>query len=228
MKKFIKTAGLAVAFAAMAVTSASATVGPAMVRVDGTPGTGHNTGSLSGNASTYGASSFTAGGGAVKVQCGTADFKVTSTTTNTVNFDASYSPGGAAGPCTFAVSGTVLGTAAIDTTTSWSLLGHHAVFDTSTGATTDVTVTNSVTKVTVPGIGCTLDVFHQTSRGITIQNIDAAGNNTTVATPWGSKIIASVNNLTYTTTGSCVGLPEHGTDGFYSGTVAIANVFGSL
>jgi hypothetical protein len=221
MKKFIKTAGLAVAFAAVAVSSASATTGPAMLNSASPIGTASNIAATAGSTGgNLGAHTFTAT--SAQVSCTTASYKVTTVTTTTSTIDPSYSG------CTFLVSGTALGTASVDSGCTWDLSFSAATFTNTTGAGSGGSATNCYTQVTVPGIGCTLDVFAQTSSGIASQNVDTSGAATTVATPWGSKITATNSGLTYTTTGSCPGLSEHGKDAAYSGSVYVKNVWGSL
>jgi hypothetical protein len=223
MKKFIKTAGLAVAFAAMAVSSASATAGPAMLTSASPLGTGHNTAAVAGSTGVnLPPHTFTAGG--ARVSCPDADFRVTSVTTNTASVDASYSGG-----CTFIVGGLTLGAAAVDVNCGWTLSFHNATFTDTTGAGTGGTVVLPCsTTVTVPAIGCVIHVLAQTREGISSQNVDAAGVNSAAPTPWGSKVIANVTGLTYTTNGACAGLAEHNNDSVYAGSVYVKNVWGML
>jgi hypothetical protein len=222
MRKFMKTAGLAVAFAAMAVSSASAASGPAMLKTTGTIGTASNTGAISGNAASYGTHVFTAG--AAKVNCEDATFHIRTITTTAATIVPTYSG------CALNISGTNVAPATVTTGCDWDLNFGAGTFHTSGLGTGGTVTTTCTTVVDVPAIGCQLDVFGQTRPGITSQNIDAAGANSASATPWGSKIIASVTGLTYTTTtapgGNCV-IAEHGT-GTYAGTVAVHNVWGSL
>jgi hypothetical protein len=221
MRKLVSTVGLAVAFAAMAASSASATSGPAMLTSHSPFGTASNTAVVAkSEGPNLGAHLFTAT--SAQVSCSEVDFRVTTVTTNTSTIDPSYSG------CTFIVSGTPLGTATVDSACTWDLSFVNAVFNDSTGVGSGGTATNCATQVTIPGIGCTLDVFAQTSEGISSQNVDTSGAATTVATPWGSKITATNSGLTYTTTGSCPGLSEHGKDAAYSGSVYVKDVWGML
>jgi hypothetical protein len=220
MSKFIKTAVLAVAFAAMVASSASAATGPAMLKDASPTGTASNLAAISGNAAAFPAHTFTAT--SAQVSCAHADFHILGVTTNTATIKPTYTS------CNFLLNGTPLAAATVDTGCHWTLLFHTGVFNSTTGAGTGGSAFNCATQVTVPAIGCTLDVFAQTRPGISSQNINAAGGNDTSATPWGSKVIANVTGLTYTTTGSCPGLSEHGNDAAYAGTVAVKNVWGSL
>jgi hypothetical protein len=223
MRKLIKTAGLAVVFAAIAVSSADATTGKATLTSAAPIGTASNTAAISGNAAGFAAHTFTASG--AQVTCADAVFRITSVTLTAATIDPIYSN------CRFLVAGTPVGNATVHTPCDWTLTFSHASFTDTTGAGTGGTVTtNCSTTVTVPAVTCTIHVAAQTRAGISSQNIDAAGANSTSTTPWGSKIIASVAGLTYTTTtapgGNC-SIPEHGT-GTYAGTVAVRNVWGML
>jgi hypothetical protein len=220
MSKLIRVSALALALTAMTAASAGATTGPGMVVKNGTAGTASNTGAISGNGTTYGAHTFSAGGGVVS--CGDASFNITTVATSSVTFDPTYSN------CRFTVAGTVLGAATVDSPCTWTVNVGSGIFNTGTGAGSGGTVsTGCVTSVTVPAASCTIHVGQVTNAaGITTQNIDAAGANSTAAVPWGSKIVAAVTGLTYTTTGSCL-IAEHGL-GSYAGTVAVRNVYGSL
>ena len=223
MRKFMRTAGLAVAFAAMAVSSASAATGPAMLTSANPIGVGSNTAAISTvMASNYPAHTFTIGGAIVT--CADANFGVTAVTTNTAHVDTSYSG------CQLLVSGTPVGAATIDVGCAWTLTFHTAVFDSASGAGTGGSIdTNCNTAVTVPAVNCQINVAAQTRPGISSQNIDTTGANTASLTPWGSKITGSVTGLTYTVPAgkSCPGVAEHGT-GNYAGAVAIKNVWGML
>jgi hypothetical protein len=222
MRKFIKTAGLAVAFAAMAVSSASATTGPAMLTSTNPIGTGSNTAAVSGNTASFAAHTFTIGGAVVT--CGDANFTITSVTTNTATVDPHYTG------CSLLVSGTPVGAATVDIACDWTFTFHHATFTDTTGAGTGGTVdTNCNTAVTVPAVNCQINVAAQTRPGISTQNITSTGASTAVAHPWGSKITGNVTGLTYTVPAgkSCPGVAEHGT-GNYVGTVAVRNLWGML
>jgi hypothetical protein len=220
MSKLIRASALALALTAVTAASAGATTGPGMVVQNGTAGTASNTGAISGNGASFVAHTFSAGGGVVS--CGDATFNITGVTTTTVTFGPVYSN------CRFTVAGTVLGAATVDAPCHWTVHVGSGTFNNSTGAGTGGTVsTGCVTSVTVPAAGCTIHVAQVNGAGgITSQNIDATGANSTAAVPWGSKLVAAVTGLTYTTTGSCL-IAEHGT-GSYTGTVAVRNVFGSL
>jgi hypothetical protein len=159
------------------------------------------------------------------VTCADVTFTITGVTTNTVTFDANFHHN-----CQFIVSGTPVGSATVDVGCDWSLTLHHAVFDSSTGAGTGGTIdTNCTTAVTVPAVNCQINIYGQTRPGISTQNIDTTGVNTSSAAPWGSKITASLSGLTYTVPAgkTCPGFAEHGT-GAYASTVAIKNIWGML
>jgi hypothetical protein len=219
MSKVLRNAVLMGAFSLVAVSSAGATTGPGMVATNGAVGVLSNTGAVSGNSSTYSAHVFTAGGSVVS--CADSNFTVVSTTTTTVTLSPSYTG------CRFTVAGTVLGSAAIESSCNWTLDFSRMTFNTATGAGSSGTITTGcVTSVTVPASSCTINVAAQTQSGISLQNVDATGANSTAATPWGVKVVAAISGLTYDAVGSCL-IAAHGT-GSYSGTVAGPNIFGSL
>jgi hypothetical protein len=228
MKKFIKTAGLAVAMAAMAVSTANATTGAAMLKSASPVGVASNIAAEAGNTgANLGSHVFTAAAGAT-VSCSTATFHLTTPVpTNSVTFRPTYSG------CAFSVSGTTLGAATVDINCEWTLTFSSASFTDTTGAGTggraDVPCS---TTVTVPTIGCTIHVSPVAAApGISSQNVTSAGVNDATATPWGSKIIANVTGLGYTTTtaagGNCV-IASSGSSATYAGSVYQRNVWGAL
>lgn len=229
MSRCIKLTMMTVAFAAIAVSSASATSGPAMITHHTPIGVGSNTAAVSGNASGFPGPAFSlGGGGAVAVHCADGNFNVTtnSITTNTVTVTPTFLG------CAVTIAGTPVAAASVDHNCEWTFTLHEAVFTNTTGATTGITVdVPCQTTITAPALGCTLHVTPVTrATGISAQNINAAGANDTSATPWGSKIIGNVANLHYTTSlaagGSC-GVPATGT-GSFNGTTAIRNLWNML
>jgi hypothetical protein len=219
MRRLARYAGLSVALAAVAVSSASAD--PAMFKSAAPIGTGSNTSAISGNAAGFGAHTFSASG--AQVTCADAVFGIVSVATLTTTIRPIHLS------CRYLVAGTPVGAATVHPSCHWDLSFHHANID-LLGHVTDPTMQiTCAAQVTVPSVGCTIDIPAQTRSGLSMQNIDAAGANTSSLTPWGSKIVASIPGLTYTTTttagGNCA-IPEHGT-GTYAGTVAVKNLWGS-
>jgi len=224
MRKLIKTAGLAVVLSAMAVSSANATTGRAMFTTTGSMDkVASNLSSHSGNATSYAAHTFQAGG--ATVSCATAKFTITAVSTTTTHFDPIYQS------CQLLVSGTPVAAASVTTPCTWTLSIQNATYNDATGAGTGATVrTNCVSVVHAPAVNCEIDVAAQTAEGISTQSIDASGANTAAATPWGSKIVAAATGLSYTVPAgkSCPGVTSPGTNGAYTGTVAAKDVFGML
>jgi hypothetical protein len=229
MKKYFKTAGLAVAFAAMAVSSASATAGPGMLNSRAPAGPGSNTAAVAGNTGPNLAASVLGVTGAT-VTCPDTTYTVNSVSTTDANVSPTFGP---AGQCVFAVSALPVGTATVHTTgASLTVNAAHSVFNNTTGLGTDLTVNTAGTIVVTTSAGCTLTIPTQSNKGggtlLQSQNINSAGGNDTSASPWGSKITATSLSLTYTATGSCPGIAEHGSDSFFTGSVYVKNVWGSL
>jgi hypothetical protein len=224
MKKFLMTAVLAVALAATAVSSASAT---GMLNSRSPIGTGSNTASVAGSTGPNLAASVLGVTGAT-VTCPDVSYNVTGVSTSDATVDPTFGPAGA---CVFNVSGTPVGTASVNTVgASLTLTATHSTF--SSGLGSDITVDVKGPIVVTTAVGCTLTIPSQANKGggtsIQSQNVDSAGANTTSASPWGAKITATSVSLTYTATGSCPGIAEHGSDSFFTGGVYVKNVWGSL
>jgi hypothetical protein len=150
------------------------------------------------------------------------DFNITSVTTNTAHFDASYGPG-----CVALVSGTPVAPASVDVNCQWTLTFQTATFTDTTGAGSNVTVDLPCqTTITIEAIGCTIHVLPGRYGHITTQNIDTTGASSTSASPTGVKLTPSIGNLTYTATGACQ-IAEHGT-ATYTGPVYVKNLWGML
>jgi hypothetical protein len=221
MRKFMKAAGLTMAVAALATASASATTGPAMLQSTSPIGTASNIPATSGSGGA-GLSALTFTATSNNISCSIVVLRVTSVSTTTAAIDPSYTS------CTYNVSGTPLAGATFDTNCAWDLGFANATFNSTTAASAGGTVNICTSQITIPALGCTLDLFSQTREGISTQNVDINGNASTAATPWGSKINSNVSGVTYTTTGSCPGFAEHGSDSAYTTTVAVENVWASL
>jgi hypothetical protein len=225
MRKYMTIVGLAVAIAAMAVSSASATTGRAMLTSHGQHHLGSNTGAISGNSASFAAHTFQAGGATVR--CADANFTVTAVSTTTAHFDPSFSG------CQLIVSGTPVAAASVTAPCTWTLSLHMttATYNDLTGAGTGATVvTGCTTIVHAPAVNCELDVAAQAAGSITTQNINNTGDSSTLATPWGSKITSASTGLSYVVPAgkSCPGVTSPGTDGAYAGTAAIPGVWGML
>jgi hypothetical protein len=222
MKKFLMTVGLAVALAAMAVSSASAT---GMLNSRSPIGTGSNTASVADSMGPNLAASILGVTGAT-VTCPDVTYNVTQVTTFDARVDPSFGGG-----CLFLVSGTPVGTATVNTAgASLTLTATHSTFGDGLGS--DITVDVNGPIIITTAVGCTLTIPSQSNKGggtsIQSQNIDTTGANTTSTSPWGAKITATSLSLTYTTHGSCPGIAEHGNDSFFTGSVYVKNVWGSL
>lgn len=223
MRMLLKAALLAATLAAIATSSAAATTSPAMFAQRSPVGTASNTGALSGNASSYPAHTFSAGGGGWLVSCADTAVTVTPVTTTTATLSSTYSG------CVLSISGTVLSTVTIDWLKVLSIA--NSVLDLATKAwNLGKAIFSRPGTIQAPGIGCIYDITApQTLTGFSGQNISAAGTADTSASPWGSKIVAAVTGLTLTATttpgGNCVS-PEH-FSAAYSGTIAVHNVWGA-
>jgi hypothetical protein len=222
MRKFLGGVVLAVVFAGVAASAASATIGPAMLNSRAPIGTGSNTATVAGfpaSAGNLGASVFTTASGA-HVDCQEVDFKITNLTTTTAHFDASYSL------CTATVPPLTF-SATVHVGCQWTLTFQNATFNNTTGAGANATVDLPCnTTVTVPAAGCQITVASQTRGHITTQNLDSAGAPTTSGpSPTGVKLTPNVSGLSYTS--NCIGVPTPGTAS-YIGPVYVHNVWGSL
>jgi hypothetical protein len=219
MSNFIRVVVAAGVLAMVTASSAAATTGPAMLGTNGTVGTGSNTAAISGGGASYGAWTTTSGGAVYS--CADVTYRFTAITTGTATVDPTFAG------CKLTLSGTVLGTFTIDTPCTWTLSVDTGTFNNTTGAEAGGTlITGCVTQMTIPSMGCTVDIAAQSVEGLSMQNIDATGANSTAAVPWGSKIVAALSGLTYTATGSCL-IAEHGTMSV-SSTVAVRNLYGQL
>lgn len=209
MMQTIRAVIVACALATSMAATAGATTGPAMLGPFG-----------SGNAASFPA--MTIGSGGTVYSCTYVYYDFVGVTTGT----ATIKP--ALRGCQLFISGSPVADVGIDTPCSWTLSIDHATFDTATGFMAGGTLTTGcVTTVTIPATGCVAHLPAQTVGGLSWQNINASGGNDTSATPWGSKLIQASSGLTFTATGACLGLPEHGTFSVIS-TVAIHNLFGRL
>jgi hypothetical protein len=220
MKRFVTMLAVAVAVAAMTASVAGAATGPAMWKTTTPIGTASNTGAISGNNSSTGAHTLTFT--SAQLSCADAVFEVHAVTTTTLTFVPTWSG------CTFKVNGTSLANGTAVSNCTWDISLANAVFNTATGAATGGTLSECYTDVSVPAIGCTIHVFAQTREGVSVQNIDVNGNVSLLAEPWGSRISINASGITFTTTGSCPGLTEHGNDGADAGTVTVHNLWASL
>jgi hypothetical protein len=221
MRTFMKAAGLALALAALTASPASATTGPAMLNSASPIGTASNIPATSGSSGPR-LAALTFGATGSQISCSNVVLRVTSVTTTTAVIDPSYTG------CTYLVSGTSLASVTFDTNCAWDLSFANAAFNSTTGAMTGATVSICRSQITIPGLGCTVDLFSQTREGIASQNVDINGNASTATTPWGSKITSFPEGVTYTTTGSCIGLAEHGSDSAFATSVAVKNLWASL
>jgi hypothetical protein len=222
MRKLVQAVALAVAFTALAASSAGATTGPAMIKSASPFGTASNTAAISGNGSNFAGPLFGASG--ATIGCSDVVIRVTTVSTTTITGH------GAVTGCIFSISGTPVATATVTAfcTTDFSFTG--AIFNNTTGATTSGTLSAANCGATVvTTAGCTIHGVGQTlGNGISAQNISSTGANDTSATPWGAKLIANVTGITYTSTGSCPGIAEHGSNGSASGTIVGRNIWGAL
>jgi hypothetical protein len=221
MRKIISAAAVALGLAALTGAPAGAATGPAMLRDVSPTGTASNTASVAtSEGANLPAHGFTAT--SAQISCADVVYRVTSVATTTATVDPSYSG------CSFVLNGTPLAPVTVDSRCTWDLSFANATFNSTNGAGTGGTVTTCPTQMTLPAIGCTIDIAAQTREGISAQNVDTSGANSALATPWGSKITANVSGITYTTTGSCPGLSAHGNDASYTGSLYVKNVFGVL
>jgi hypothetical protein len=226
MRKYCTTVVLAVALAAVAAPSSNATT---MFNSRAPIGIGSNTAAVAGSTGSNLAASVLGVTGST-VSCPDTTFTVTGVTTTDVRIDPAYGP---PGTCVYSVSGTPVSSASVNTTgVSLTLTATHGAFNSGTGAGSDYTVDLSGTIVLATGVGCTLTFPPQSGQAggtsLQSQNVDSTGVNTTSASPWGSKFTANSLTLTYTASGSCPGIAEHGTDFFISGGFYLKNVWGSL
>jgi hypothetical protein len=226
MSKLLMTIGIAVSLGAVAVSPAGAT---AMLDSRGSLSSiiGSNTASVAGStgsnlpASVIGVTGTT-------VTCPDTTYTVTQLSTLHAKVDPAFGPDL---QCVYHVSGTPVGRATIHTLGAALTLTeiHSSWFG---GLASDITADITGPIVVTSDLGCTLTIPSQANRGggtsIQAQNVDSAGVNSTSASPWGSKITANSVTLTYTATGSCPGIAEHGGDSFFTGSVYVKNVWGSL
>jgi hypothetical protein len=229
MRKFLTTVGLAVSLGTVVVSSAGATTGLGMFSSRAPLGTGSNTASVAGSTGSNLSASVLGVTGAT-ITCPDTTYTVTQVSTFDARVDPSFGPAGA---CLFVVSGTPVGAVTVDTAgASLTLTATHSSFNSAAGAGSDITVDVNGPIVVTTSIGCTLRILSQANKGggtsIQSQNVDGAGAGTTSASPWGEKIVVNNLSLTYTATGSCPGIAEHGADTFFSGGVYVKNVWGSL
>lgn len=219
--RVVKAGVLMIALAACGASSGRAATGPAMFNGPGPTPPGANTGAVSENGATYGPYTFTAGN--VNFSCVDMTFRVTSVTSTTAAGTPTWSG------CTYIVSGSSIGAGTVTLSCGWTLEFANATFIDSAGAVVNGTMATTCTRsLSVPSIGCTIDVLPQTSEGVSLQNIDSAGANSVLARPWGTKTLVSASGLTYTATGSCAGLSEHGSNATDSVTLAIKDLWGML
>jgi hypothetical protein len=222
MSKLITTAALALAFSAVAASSAIATIGPAMLTSRLPITRASNTAAVAGNTGpNLAGASFVAS--SARVACADDDLHITTPLpTNTVHATPTFSG------CVFSVSGTPVATSTIDHNCEWTATAHHATFNTTTGATSDITLDICELTLTIPAVGCTIHVTESDEEpGVSLQNITSTGANDTSASPWGSRITAGLTGLHYITTGSCPGLPSTGSAS-YSAALYARNIWAML
>jgi hypothetical protein len=222
MRKFTRTACLAIAIAGLAASSAHGTIGPAMFGSASPFGTGSNIAQV---AQSEGGDrsgpdwGFAGGGGSVP--CSRVVYRVTSVTTTTASVDPSFSG------CTLVV-GSPLALVTITTPCAWTVHFTNAQFSNATGAGSGGTLsTNCTTTFVLPQIGCTVDMAPHTSEGVSWQNVTTTGANSTSATPWGMALSTNLTNMTYEGTGGCFGFGTHG-DFALASTVSFKNLWGTL
>jgi hypothetical protein len=229
MTRSIKAIVLAAALAVAASVAASATTGPAMLTSASPIGTGSNIAATAQNTgANFGPFAMVASG--LNFRCSTVVMRVTAVTTDTATVDPRFSE------CVVLLSGTVVGGAQFSTPCDWRLSFANGTFNNTTGATGGGTLTIGCAMqvgFTSQAGACIMDFPAQTREGLTLQNIDSAGNASTTATPWGMAIVTSVSGLTYdattntpTTFGGCP-LPGHGTAAWAS-SMYLKNVWGQL
>lgn len=223
MPKLVATVCLTVVLTAAIASTSSATAGPAMVsRASLIFGQASNLGSISGNGTSYPAHRFTAG--VTTVSCATVTGSLGGSFTASVAFMMSYSG------CSLVVTGTPVAAATVHSNCSWNFSFSPSVFNNATGGATGGTVApGCVTSVTSPAVNCQLDFAFATLPGVSAQNIDWTGSNSTASSPWGMKLVASITGWSYSVPSgkSCPGVVSPGSGG-YTGTMAVPGVWLSL
>jgi hypothetical protein len=225
MTRLVTMLALTLALAATAAASAGATAGPAML------GSASPLGIASNTAADAGSEGTNLGPGAMTVSglpgatCSSVQFRITSVTTTTATLDPAFQN------CAVFIGGMEVEPVPITTPCDWTVTVQTGGFSNATGHTVAATLRTNCTTALTFDTGCTVDVLAQTRTGVTLQNVDTVGANSTSATPWGSKVSLNISTLTYARTGTtglfCSTMPPAGTVSLVSSFYA-KNVWGRL